>query len=196
MPLQRLTPPIDTEPLPAVVTLFLEEAIRRVEQFQYEQCIPGFVPSHFPSVFRVLKLLAGCSNLRGPRFCEWGSGFGVVTCLAAMLNYEAVGIEQEPELVEHAQKLAEDFGLPVSFVCGSFLPDITTSTSDGELSAYDQLGLAPAELDVIFVYPWPDERGETQDLFEEIGGIGSLFVMFHGGEEVSVHKKVKAKRSK
>jgi predicted O-methyltransferase YrrM len=196
VPLQRLPQLFDTEPIPAMVTLFLEEAVRRVEQFQHERCIPGFVPSHFPSVYRVLKLLAGCSQLRGRSFCEWGSGFGVVTCLAAMLNYEAVGIEQEPELIELARKLAEDFALPVSYVCGSFLPDETSSTSDGELSAYDQLGFAPEEIDVIFAYPWPDERTQTLELFEEISGSGALFVMFHGGEEVSVQKKIKAKKGK
>jgi len=196
VPLQHLTPYSDLEPLPAVVSLFIEEAVRRVEQFQHERCIPGFVPSHFPTDFRTLKVLAGCSHLRGRRFCEWGSGFGVVTCLAAMLNYEAVGIEQEPELVELARKLAEDFGVPVSYVCGSFLPDETQTSTDGEMSAYDFLGFAPEELDVIFAYPWPDERTQTVELFEEISGAGSIFVMFHGGEEVSVMKKIKSKKGK
>ena len=197
MSLQRLSLPVEpAPPLPSSVALYLSEATRRIEQFQYENCIPGFGPCQFAAVYQVLKILAGCSQLRGRRFCEWGSGFGVVAGLAAMLNYEAVGIEQEPLLVEQAQKLAEDFALPVSFVCGSFLPDELQTTTDGDLSAYDYLGLAPHEFDVIFAYPWPDERTQTLALFDELAGPGALFVMFHENDIVSVQKKIKPKKGK
>src|SRR5205085_9980642 len=58
----------------------------------------------------------------GSLFCEWGSGFGVVACLAAFLEFDASGIEIEGELVDAARQLADDFDLPVEFIHGSFIP--------------------------------------------------------------------------
>src|SRR4029079_19467023 len=105
---------------------------------------------------------------------EWGSGFGVVACLAAMLDFDAVGIEIESDLVDEAQQLADDFDLPVEFFCGGFIPRgsaihagsgyswLSTDESTGD----GVLGLDPDDFDVTFAYPWPDEEGATETLFE------------------------------
>src|SRR5262245_46747263 len=97
------------EVLPGDVRSFLREADRRIERFQLTSRIPAFVPSDFGASYGILKQLAGACLKPGRLFCEWGSGFGVVACLAAMLEFDAYGIEIEAELVDAAQQLADDF---------------------------------------------------------------------------------------
>ena len=63
----------------------------------------------------VLRALSEGGLARGWRFCEWGSGFGVVVGLAALVEFDACGIEIEALLVAEARKLADDFDLPVEF---------------------------------------------------------------------------------
>src|SRR4051794_5489754 len=84
--------------LPAAVRSFLEEAGRRIERFQSTSRSPAFVPSDYAGAYRVLRAVATTDLAPGERFCEWGSGFGVVTCLAAMVGFDACGIEIEAEL--------------------------------------------------------------------------------------------------
>src|SRR5215470_12496592 len=64
----------------------------------------------------------GAGGSRWHAVCEWGSGFGVVACLAAFLEYDAYGIEVDSTLVRASRRLAADFGLPVEFAQGSFIP--------------------------------------------------------------------------
>jgi hypothetical protein len=144
----------------------------------------------------VLSDLAAADVAPGRLFCEWGSGYGVVTCLAAMLEFDAVGIEVEGELVEAASRLAEDFGLPAQFVEGSYLPAgfraqgeyawLNTEAAD----AHAALGLDTADFSVIFAYPWPDEEGLTEGLFERYGSPGAILVTNH----VDHHFRVRRKR--
>ena len=90
----------DVVALPARARRFLNEAERRILDFQQSAKIPGFVPSDFERVYAVLQTISEQSLAAGPRFCEWGSGFGVVAGFAAMLGFETFGIEIELELVE------------------------------------------------------------------------------------------------
>jgi len=149
--------------------------------------------------------LAESPLARGQRFCEWGSGFGVVACLAAMLEFDACGIEIDGELVNHARRLADDFELPVEFVHGSFVPPgaegrvhtggvYSWLTTEGD-HAYEELGLDPDDMDVIFVYPWPDEEGITGELFDRHGGEGAVLLTFHGTDDFRLRRKI-GKRSR
>ena len=113
MPLADVKLPLDEDAVPADVRAFLREADLRIDEFQQHARIPGFVPSDYPRVYQVLRCLASANLTPGNLFCEWGSGFGVVAGLAAMLDFDAVGIEIEGDLVDAAQKLADDFELPV-----------------------------------------------------------------------------------
>ena len=95
---------------------------RRVRRVQRAGQAPAFTASDFGRVYGALREVERAGLLAGRWFCEWGSGLGVVSCLAATLGLDAWGIEAEPALVRAARRLAGDFGLPVEFVRGSFIP--------------------------------------------------------------------------
>jgi hypothetical protein len=198
MPLVDLDHRSRTEKLPADVRSFLREAKRRIERFQRASPIPAFVPSDFAAAYGVLKELSEVWAEPGRLFCEWGSGFGVVACLAAMLDFDACGIEIEAQLVDAARRLADDFGLPVTFTQGSFIPpgrEVCTTVDEGFAwlalegdSAYDDFGLALDDFAIIFAYPWPDEERVTADLFELSAGPDALLVTYHNSGVVRVRR--------
>jgi hypothetical protein len=55
-----------------------------------------------------------------------------------MLGIDACGIEIEGELMDAAQQFADDFGLPVEFIRGSFIP-----------KGGDPLSLPPGRCDLV-----------------------------------------------
>src|SRR5262245_58492749 len=158
----RLLPvhlPADAPAPPADVRRFLREARRRIDRFQRAGRAPAFVASDFERVYAALRFLDAADLPAGRWFCEWGSGFGVVSCLAALLGFEAWGIEVDAELVEAARRLAADFALPVEFALGNFIPRGAEARvaggqefawlSTGGISGYEKLGIDPDEFDVI-----------------------------------------------
>ena len=113
MPLVELPLEVDPTPIPHQVVALLDEADRRMEEFVYRRRdapIVGFVPSDWPAVYRALNRVTESQLTQGNSFCEWGSGLGVVAALAAMLGFDACGIEVEPSLVEAARGLAPTGG--------------------------------------------------------------------------------------
>src|SRR4051794_15641528 len=203
MPLVELDLPLRETKLPGDVRTFLREADRRIARFLREGHVPAFVPSDFPRVYQTLRALSEAGLTPGGLFCEWGSGFGVVACLAALLDFDAFGIEVEDELVEAAQQLADDFGLPVEFVHGSFLPAGFDARANGQQFAWlttdihdghQDLDLGPDDFDVIFAYPWPDEESLTADLFEHCGRVGAVLVTYHTSDELRVRRKTARSR--
>ena len=46
---------------------------------------------------------------------EWGSGLGVIACLASCAGFDAVGIEIEPKLVEMSKDIAHDHKIDAEF---------------------------------------------------------------------------------
>ena len=200
MPLVEVPVPlVPRAAIPSQVRSFLREANHRIEEFQMRGGVPGFVPSDYAGAYRVLKALAATGLPRANLFCEWGSGFGVVTCLAAMLDFEACGIEIERELVESARRLAEDYDLAVEFLHGSFIPpggEAVAASVEGfswlttEPGRTEELGLGPEDFDVIFVYPWPDEETVTEKLFEGYADAGALLLSYHGAQDFRLRRKV------
>jgi hypothetical protein len=199
MPLRNVPRPSPVSPIPTHIRAFLREAGRRIRGYQCRQRNSAFVPSNFGGAYGILQHLAAQAAAAGTLFCEWGSGFGVVSCLAALLEFDAYGIEVDSTLVHASRRLAADFALPVEFVQGSFIPagDRLSMRAAGsfawltttEAPAQEELGVATEDFGIIFAYPWPDEERALGQLFERHAGAGALLVTHHGGEDFRLRRK-------
>ena len=200
MPLVDVEIRTELKQLPDDVDAFLREADQRIERFQFDNCVPGFVPCDFVLVYAALGSLIKQQLPSGWAFCEWGSGFGVVASLASMLGFEACGIEIESRLVEEADELAVDHGLATIFYHASFIPEGGERFADqadefawlhtSGSAAHDDEQNEPSDFDVIFAFPWPGEEGTINDLFEHYAAVGALLVTYHGKDGVYVRRKV------
>lgn len=186
----------------ADVARFLGEAQGRIDAFQQDSAVPGFVPCDAERAWRCLHTLADQGIAKGNLFCEWGSGFGVVSCLAALLGFEAVGIEINRPLVDAARRLADDFNIPASFIHGSFIPPGETIDSGGGFSWLEtarigaNMQVGPEDFDVIFAYPWPAEEAATEALFERRAAHGALLLCCRGGADFRLRRKIARRRSR
>jgi hypothetical protein len=199
MPLRNVPRPGTVGPIPTDIRAFLREADRRIRRYYRRYRNSAFVPCDFGGAYAILQHLAAQAEAAGTLFCEWGSGFGVVTCLAALLEFDAYGIEVDSTLVRASRRLAADFDLPVEFARGSFIPTgdrilmqaagsfawLTTT----EAPAHEELGLATEDFGIIFAYPWPDEERALGQLFERHASAGALLVTHHGGEDFRLRRK-------
>jgi hypothetical protein len=193
---------LSSEPLPDAAAWLIVDAQKRVDAFSDEHAvsIPAYVPSDFEVVYRGLAAIEAQRLATGRRFIEWGSGIGVITCLAESLGFDAVGIEIESQLVEMAEALAEEHGMSAQFARGSFVPrgaephlempdDVAWLTTTGP-DGYEELEAEPDEFDVVFAYPWPGEEQVIFDLFAESAAVGALLLTYHGQEGLKLHRKV------
>lgn len=194
-------PLTDADHLPEAVRRLIDDGTQRIRDYMDRgEAEPGFVPSDFLLVYQTLAFIERRGIATGSAFCEWGSGFGVVACLASQLGFDTSGIEIEPELIEHAQDLADDHDINVEYVCGSFVPtsgeSITDTTTDmawlrsGGSSGYDELGQDIDDFDIIFAYPWPGEEQTIANLFDQFAARGALLVTYHGMDAMLVRRKV------
>jgi predicted O-methyltransferase YrrM len=191
------------DPIPTAVAALIADAKARIEELEDKSraAMPAFVPSDFEVAYRGLAAVHAANLATGRRFLEWGSGIGVVACLAAQLGFDAIGIEIEGPLVEIADDLANAHGIDAEFLCGSFVPhgtEVTVGTADdfAWLSttgpvAYDDLDLEPNDFDLIFAYPWPGEEQIIFDLFANHAANGALLLTYHGIEGVRLQRKVR-----
>jgi hypothetical protein len=189
--------------LPTHVAALLADAKAQIDLLEDESraSIPAFVPSDFELVYRALEAIQAGNLATGRRFLEWGSGNGVVTCLAVWLGFDAAGIEIEPKLVRLAEQLATKHRIAAQFACGSFVPasseprldlagDVTWLASGGH-DGYEHLQLDPDDFDVIFAYPWPGEEQVIFDLFADFAAAGSLLLTYHGQEGLRLQRKTR-----
>jgi hypothetical protein len=199
MPLRNVPRPGPVGPIPSDIRAFLREADRRICRYYRRYRSSAFCPSNFRGAYGILQHRAAQAETAGTLFCEWGSGFGVVTCLAALLEFDAFGIEVDSNLVRASRRLAADFDLPVEFAQGSFIPagDRKLMQAAGSFAwltttaapAHEELGLATEDFGIIFAYPWPDEERALGQLFERHAGAGALLVTHHGGEDFRLCRK-------
>ncbi|MEX0612431.1 MAG: hypothetical protein WD738_14350 [Pirellulales bacterium] len=189
--------------LPANVIGLLAQAHRLITTLEKESqpALAAFVPSDFELVYRALVSIQARRLATGRRFIEWGSGLGVVTCLAEWVGFDAVGIEVEPRLVNMAETLAADHRVDVEFVCGSFVPrgaellldrlvDVAWLSPHGP-DGYSELELDPDDFDVVFAYPWPGEEQVVFDLFADYAAVGALLLTYHGQDGMRLQRKVR-----
>ncbi len=207
MPLVDIDIVTDDSDLPDDVAAFLKDADKRIGEFVDRTPVQhtGFVPSDFIEVYRALRTITERHLTVGTSFCEWGSGFGVVASLAAMLDYTVCGIEIEGTLVELSRQLADDYDLPIQFIHGSFVPagaeaateeayaenstDVFWLVTDAD-DAYNDLGLEPDDFDLVYAYPWPGEGHVIARLFERTCADGALLLTQESQGALRLRRKV------
>ncbi len=189
--------------LPQRIVELLNDADERIDRFQFErrdQPVAAFVPSDFVLAYHALAAIAATNLAPGRRFVEWGSGVGVVSCLAAELGFDAVGIEIEAPLVDVSRELADDHAIAADFVAGSFVPldeaglfdlsgDFNWVRTDAA-SAYDELDLEPDDFDLVYCYPWPGEEELSEELFATCCATGALLLSYHGRDGMKLRRRV------
>lgn len=203
MRLVEIELPIERSPLPPAIAALLDDAQLRLQQYdaKFQAAIPAFVPSDFEQVYHALTAIETARLAAGHRFLEWGSGIGVVTCLAATAGFDAIGIEIESPLVQIAEELADDHAIDAEFACGSYVPHGAEPYVDtvGEVTwlrtdrpdSYADLDLEPEDFDLIYAYPWPGEEQVIFDLFERSASVGALLLTFHGQDGLRLQRKVR-----
>jgi len=198
----------DTE-LPSDVRAFIDEADRRCDAFYDQQLnkrFPRYVPSEPAQVYAALRHVTDQGLPLGDTFIEWGSGFGVGTGFAAMLHYQAYGIEIEETLVDKAESLLADQGLEAEFLPVSYIPDgfisydalsghdIVRDDSFGHHldgnPRYEGMPLDIEEVDLFFVYPWPGEQEMMLKLFDAVAGEGAILVAYYGDRDICLYRKL------
>ena len=188
--------------VPPEAAALIADARTRIDAFiesRLADPVHSFVPSNFPLVCGALRFVADAHLSPGPLFCEWGSGAGVVACLAAMAGFDACGIEFETDLVELSIRLARHYHLRAGFCRGNFVPhggqEITVEVSEFEWLAiggpdpYDQMDLEIDDFDVVFAYPWPGEERVIERLFERFASDGALLMTYNGAEGVRLFRR-------
>jgi hypothetical protein len=133
--------------------------------------------------------------LGGLSFCEWGSGIGMISALAAQNGLEAYGVEMEADFVAEARALCCDFALATTLACGSFVPAETANdfhvvgtygatdwriTTD--LDVYGLLGRRCSEMDLIYAYPWPREVALYEQLFDLTAHKDAILWLYRQGD--------------
>ncbi len=209
MPLVRLKLPGALPPAPPAAAALIADARARIDSFiqsHLDRPIHAFVPSDFTLVYGALRHVADQCLATGPLLCEWGSGAGAVACLAAMVGFDARGIEFEAELVQLARQLAAAHRVNVEFCQGNLVPHggqkIAEALEDFEWLAvggadpYEQMELEIDDFDVIFAYPWPGEQRVIERLFERFAADGALLMTYNGEEGIRLFRKRSAKRSR
>lgn len=209
MSLEQISFPLKSREIPSEVAAVLAEADRRCDDFFDEglgRRYPRYLPSAPEVVYGAMLSLKEAGYLSGDVFCEWGCGFGVASCMASLMGFEAYGIEIEDELADRATQLAQDFELRVEILCTSYLPEgyeecdgvggkdllapeATTSRGETIETTPSYEGLDPFEVDLFFVYPWPGQEELMMDLFEAVSSEEAVLLIYHGDGEISAHRR-------
>jgi hypothetical protein len=194
------------------VARLIETCSRGWERFfadHDDQVAPRFVPSVPERVFSALEEVTNRNLPPNRVFCEWGSGFGTATCMAALLGYQAYGLEIEEELVRLSRAIAQRLGIPVRIICTSMFPEGYDSYSGADRAELvrpesfrahsderrrpqrnDGMDIDVAEIGLFFAYPWPEERELMQELFGAVAAAGAILVAYYTDQKVCVFRKV------
>ena len=103
MPLEEIDLHLNQNELPADVNDFLVEADRRIDELfdsERNRKVPRFIPSNAELLYNHLSAIISEDICLGNNYCEWGSGYGVGTCLASILGFKSFGIDSEGTIRE------------------------------------------------------------------------------------------------
>jgi hypothetical protein len=189
------------------VARLIETCSRGWERFfaDNDDLAPRFVPSVPEIVYAALQEVTK-QNLPPNRvFCEWGSGFATATCMAALLGYQAYGIEIEAELVSLSRAIARRLRLPVEIICTSIFPQGyglhagvggTALVQPGSVNhhnrrarRYHGMDIDIADIGLFFVYPWPEERELMQELFDAVAAAEAILIAYYTDKKICVFRK-------
>jgi hypothetical protein len=157
-----------------------------------------FVGSGLGAVNRALARIRAEGLAPGTLFCEWGSGVGGVCAVAALNGFAAIGIEIQSELIVAARAMAKDLLLPTVFAEGTFLlpgdellaADTTHTYCTFGHDAWDALGVAPGDCDIVFAYPWPGEEACVDGVFARHASPDALLLTFHDWDRLLLQRKL------
>ncbi|ADE55627.1 class I SAM-dependent methyltransferase [Coraliomargarita akajimensis] len=206
MPYEQIPYEVEDIQLPEKVASFIQEADKRCDAYyaaELNKRYPKYVPSEPAQVYAALKFVTDQGLPLGEHFIEWGSGFGVATGLAALLDYTATGIEIQEDLIEKAERLLSEQGVDAQFINCSYIPEglieyETLGTTDLEFDSYGQtdnpiyeeMEIPINEIDLFFAYPWPGEQGMMLKLFDLLAGDGAILVTYFGDREINIYRKL------
>ena len=186
--------PSDVELLDEFSRLW-EEAEAIWTKYEHAPAFHGYVSADYASVFEALVELRGSVS----SMLEWGAGLGIVTIMASRMGFDAYGIEAEPELVSHAENLAEKFGPTARFAQGSFIPDeFVWDPAEGEevnrtvidvAAGYAELDMELRDFDLVYAYPWPDEHTLYRNIMRDCGRRGALLLTYDVREGMELTRR-------
>ncbi len=192
----------DDRPLQSAVENWISKSEELLQEYWdrwLEQPIEQYVACDFRYVAMALRAIAEHRLADGRMFCEWGCGFGVVTGIASILGFEAIGIEVQPFLVGQARKLLKRNRLHAEIWEGNFLPRTAESMADDQADhpslghhvppAYEQYDSGIDDFALIFSYPWPGEAHFIQEVFRRHARPNALLLQFLGPFHVEVYRK-------
>ena len=166
-------------PVPRFVDCFIRDAEDRAEEYGDRAGKGLFVPGDYRYAFQILQwLLRTKAAAHGAAFLEWGSGQGMVTILAALLGYDACGVEIDAGLVKESRELAARYDVRARFEHGTYdaaKPGLKVFTAQRRAAVY--------------VYPWPGEEPFFLDLFAATAEPGAWLLMGLGPEDVRLFRK-------
>ena len=55
---------------------------------------------------------------------------------------------------------------------------------------YDGMAIDIADIGLFFAYPWPEEQGLMQQLFDAVAMKGAILVVYHTDKDIRVLRKV------
>ena len=178
----------------ARMRLLWDEAEEIWDRCQDDREYRDFVAADYERVFRTLQRLRN----RGTRILEWGSGLGVVTIMASNLGFDAYGMETESHLVDQSRQLAMRHGPQAKFAKGNFIPNhyqwqpeygaANLRTICDAKDGYDELGMDLRDFDLVYAYPWPDERDLYEDILRRCGRRDALFMTYNARTGIALNR--------
>ena len=185
---------IDPHPVSPTMAKLFAAGDRIWQENKHDFHYRDYVAADHERVFQALAVL----KERAVTFLEWGAGLGIITSTAALLGYEAFGIEIDPKLCRQAEELAEAFGARADFSYGSFVPDAYEASDEyereffrtvmDEHDGYAEIDMELRDFDLIYAYPWPGERDFFLDVARQCGRRGALLMTYDVREGIFVEQ--------
>ena len=192
---------VDSTPIPSELAARITSARSEIEAFQDRWDRPQieqFVAADYHLVYQCLNWTLQFQPRLGQRFLEWGSGFSIVSAIAAELGLNSFGIEAERDLLAMGRKTIQTWNVSVELVEGNFLPPGAAQLSDDPMlpslshdvaDAYQKIGLDLDDFALVYAYPWPGEDDFHEFVFDRYAASGALLMLFCGPNDVRLWRK-------